>query len=363
MPIKFRCPHCQQFLGISRARAGAITDCPMCGRAIRVPLLDGSTPALPEPELNLGDQRLASALDKLAGLAAGGAGAEAAAVVERVAAADPGPVALPEPLEVQPAPAPVIVVAEPQPRITVAPAAVEASVRAPESVLATLAESAPSSRGAIPFGAEAAVTRDRGGRQLAIAGACVLAAFAAGYGLGRRHASVAAPAPSAPVPAVVAAPAAAPVAPAGEPAVSGRITYVGPDGDVRPDAGARILVLPEERQGTAKLAADGFRAGASTADLRLAVASLRALGGDFAIAGADGQYSATLPQAGLFQLLIVSRYQPRAENAPVDAAALQLLERYFDRAPQVVGDAAMHLSQFRYRGSGASTRDQTFERP
>lgn len=48
MPIKFRCQHCQQFLGISRGQAGGITDCPACGRMIRIPDLDGRTRPLPE---------------------------------------------------------------------------------------------------------------------------------------------------------------------------------------------------------------------------------------------------------------------------------------------------------------------------
>ena len=68
MPIKFRCNYCRQFLGISRAQAGGIVDCPTCGRSIRVPQLDGSLQPLPEPELNLQDAQLARALEELARL-------------------------------------------------------------------------------------------------------------------------------------------------------------------------------------------------------------------------------------------------------------------------------------------------------
>ena len=42
MPIKFRCHYCSQMLGISNSRAGAVVDCPGCGRTLRVPLEDGS---------------------------------------------------------------------------------------------------------------------------------------------------------------------------------------------------------------------------------------------------------------------------------------------------------------------------------
>ena len=119
MPIKFRCPHCEQFLGISRSRAGAVTDCPMCGRSIRVPLLDGSVEPLEDPQLNLQDRGLASALDKLAALVTDAPRESLEPAVPRVAeplrsvlAEAPAPVPLPEPIEL--APSPVRVVAEPE---------------------------------------------------------------------------------------------------------------------------------------------------------------------------------------------------------------------------------------------------------
>ena len=164
-------------------------------------------------------------------------------------------------------------------------------------------------------------------------------------------------------PEAVAAPIAAPVVDAAhEPALSGRIMYVDPSGESRPDAGARVLVVPEERAGIAKLAADGFRSGAAAADRQVAVASLRALGGDITTAEDDGSYAVLLPQAGLYQLLILSRYQARPEGQAADPAAMQLLGLYFDRPAQVVGESELHISQFRYRGSGTAPRDQTFER-
>ncbi|MCA9048054.1 MAG: hypothetical protein KDA89_04965 [Planctomycetaceae bacterium] len=66
MPIKFRCMHCQQLLGISRSRAGATVDCPQCGRTLRVPGPDGKIlrPTTPR-EAARGDQDLLSALSEL----------------------------------------------------------------------------------------------------------------------------------------------------------------------------------------------------------------------------------------------------------------------------------------------------------
>lgn len=66
MPIKFRCQQCRQFLGISRAQAGEVVDCPTCGRTIRVPELDGTVKPLPQPGLKFDDTRLKHALDEIA---------------------------------------------------------------------------------------------------------------------------------------------------------------------------------------------------------------------------------------------------------------------------------------------------------
>ena len=66
MPIKFRCQHCRQFLGISRSKAGEVFDCPTCGWTLRVPDLDGSIKPLPSPGLDMGDSKLAKALDEVA---------------------------------------------------------------------------------------------------------------------------------------------------------------------------------------------------------------------------------------------------------------------------------------------------------
>ena len=66
MPIKFRCEHCRQFLGISHTKSGMLVDCPTCGRTIRVPDPEGNVAPLPELKLNLKDSKLATALEELA---------------------------------------------------------------------------------------------------------------------------------------------------------------------------------------------------------------------------------------------------------------------------------------------------------
>lgn len=337
----------------------------MCGRSIRVPLLDGSVEPLPDPKLNLQDHGLASALDKLASLVTesprelvSDAAPRAAEPIRSVTATAPAPVALPEPIELQPVP------------IHVAAEAATGQAPSMDSILSRAARDPLTSLAELAMAdGRNGTGRDRRERSTSLVplgiGALFLVgvAFAAGFGLGRRS-STAAPAPSAPAPQPAENAAAPPIAsqPVVDPALAGRIMYVDAAGESRPDVGARVLVLPEERSGSAKLTAECFRSGAAAADVQLAIASVRALDGDYAIAGSDGNFTIQLPQAGLYQLVILSRYQARPEGEPADAAAMQLLAMYFDRPPQVVGDSELHASQFRYRGSGTSPRDQTFER-
>jgi len=70
MPIKFRCQHCDQLMGISRSKAGDVVDCPTCGLSVRVPGLDGQVAPLPQPRLDLKDAELTNALDELASIGA-----------------------------------------------------------------------------------------------------------------------------------------------------------------------------------------------------------------------------------------------------------------------------------------------------
>lgn len=48
MPIRFRCPNCQQLLGISRRKAGLVVPCPTCQKEILVPSMD-DPPVAPVP--------------------------------------------------------------------------------------------------------------------------------------------------------------------------------------------------------------------------------------------------------------------------------------------------------------------------
>ena len=374
MPIKFRCQHCRQFLGISRDQAGTVTDCPTCGRTIRIPHLDGSVDPLPNPELDLGDSHLASALDKLAGIEEG-AGQASDFEDETRPVPDKTPKkVVAERLHVSPA------VVEVTPEVV--PAA-ESSQEAPAQVVVTDEKkkaSRPSTPPPVPdlspldeLARQAppavlrSTSRDSVARRVII-GVIALTLLAVGFTAGRLSAPGVSSEPDVEqssdheVNRIPEAGGPVPKVHEDALALTGRITYVSASGDTHPDSGARVLVLPSERSGSSKLPIDGFRSGAEASDVELARVLAQSAGGGFDFADADGQFQITLAKAGEYQVLMMSRYQPREDTTPLTPDVRQLLEKYFDRPDQLLGQTEFHVSSFRYRGEGSAPRDYTFTR-
>ena len=376
MPIKFRCPHCEQFLGISRSKAGAVTDCPMCGRTIRVPQLDGKTAPLPKPEMNHGDTGLAKALDALASL---GNGAVAVAEVASVPAKAVAIVLAPAPA-LEPIPIPVPLPPEPPVRPsapgisqpTPPPSNREAAARPSADPFRELSSIQPATASR---GSRSALEK----RPLLITGAvCGLLGISSGFLIGRvtgssDPATVAAPvaqnpapvapgavAPVAPGPGVAAP--AVPSTPSGDlkRSIEGRVTYVTASGESKPDVGARILVLPTRRPAASKLSVMSFRAGANQSDVKIAQGSVRALGGDFTLAGPDGHYEIQLPAIGEYQLLIVSKYQGRDPNTPPDAGNLTAIQNWFDQPRLFFGQTQVMSAPVQVNDQRSSIRDHVF---
>ncbi len=364
MPIKFRCIHCRQLLGISRGKAGQLVDCPTCGRTVRVPSLDGRIDPVAPPELNLRDEALIQALDALAVIGqlppeeaeqeqeSEPADADFAVVEEtrapQLSVEPPRPVALAPPLPAEAVP--------PRP----SPLTPELNASAAMAELSWMANAGKPS-----LSTEPAAT---GHRRWTLALACVVGVsgliigFLAGWIAGRQATPSPVPAANVPEPPVNApspVPAAAPQA--ANLALRGRITYRGENGDSRPDAGARVIVLPQTRAGEVRLPAAGFRAGDVPVDFQVAQAALRTLGGDVAIVKEDGSYEISLASAGAYHVLVLSRFQPESEDSPMDAGLRNLLETWFARPDQVLGRVRHFLGQARYTGSDVQLWDHSFE--
>ncbi len=382
MPIKFRCPHCEQFLGISRSKAGAVTDCPMCGRTIRVPQLDGSVAPLPKPTMNHGDSGLARALDALASLAEGASGAVA---VSDAQPEKPVAISLAPAPAVEPVPIPVPLPPETPGRAagsslsrpTPPPTNVEVSA---SPGLDPLRELSSIKSTAVPRTTRPA----RGQSRILMTGAvCGLLGITSGFLLGRKTGPSAAPTVSAPevltgaviVPPGVVTPGGVVLGPVGESplaalpvsgelqrAIEGRVTYLTATGESRPDVGARVLVIPSRHPAVSKLPVMSFRAGANPGEVRLAQAQIRALGGDFALVSPDGHYEIQLPSTGQYQFLLVSRYQARLPESSPETGGMTALRDWLDTPLLFFGQTQSMTTNIQFDGQRSTLRDHVFTR-
>lgn len=365
MPIKFRCSYCRQFLGISRGRAGDVVDCPTCGRSIRVPGLDGVVQPVPTPELNVRDAKLLRALDELANWNAPQPVAATATAEAEAEEEIPQPIAEPIPIEVPIAPEPIAVKPPPSVEpvsagpqtaatgVTAEPAMTVAAALVELNQIATVEQPRPQTPAA-PF-LPVASRRPLSPRLAVIGGLCLAAiSFAGGYLVSRVRAPAVGPSatgdqngPNANETILI-------------PAISGRISYKTADGSSLADRGARVLILPREREGTAKLSAAGFRAGDNPADVRLATAALRALGGDLAVTDDGGKFTLQLANPGTFHVVVISNYATRGNDDEIDPELIRLLTPYFDQPAQVLGRTKVHFGQVRYKGTGTEIWDHSF---
>lgn len=363
MPIKFRCVHCRQFLGISPSKAGQLTDCPACGRTVRVPNLDGTVAPLPAARINPGDQQLADALSALSRI---GAKPE----IENSSAAT---AVMSAPAAVAAAPrsaAPAVVAVPTQPPLPaerVAPAPAPQGPAGPEPEL--LFNFEPSLEEPIR-----SVRAKSQSNELKIAAAILgvtavfLAGFFTGRMVGRSHGTeseaaataqqaAAIDAPQAPAPVAAPAPAFAPVTISG---VAGTVSWQTADGQTRGDGGARILAFPVDRPASPPLHVAGFRAGTVPTERERAMAEIRAAGGDSTIADDSGRYSLQLA-AGRYDVLFVSRHQSRDSAQPLVPSVTELLAAYFDQPAGLVGSVGVSLVPAEFDGSSLQL-DHTFPR-
>ncbi len=383
MPIKFRCRHCRQFLGISRSRAGEITDCPKCGKTIRVPNLDGTIEPIPSPELDLDDSQLVEALGELADIGTSPSPVEMTSppqVAETCDATVIAPAAEPlvpvEPVAPPQAvpPQPVAVAVAHDADTIIQSGADDGTIIDANDPLRALAAAEP--RAPLSGTRRRRSVDNRSAWIVGIAGAFVVALLAVVWFRGGSDTQPRALEAAADNPSLSANPRVAPDAQVGSAVgataaetsgagtsaagVSGQVTYVSDDGETLPDSGARILLLPKSKPGTVKLDVAGFLAGAEPVDANVARAAIRALGGDVAMAGEDGRYQLSVPAAGEYHLLVISRHRA-AEPASAAGSALQTtLSAYFFRPASLLGSLSFRFDELHSSGHGLSRRDFEF---
>lgn len=355
MPIKFRCEKCRQFLGISRAQAGQVVDCPTCGRATRVPNLDGHREPLPnQPALDKADSSLLNALDQLADL-----GKKAPIPDKRPADREAGrsvesepveAVELPEPITLEPR-EPSAVLDPPGSDISTpgggstggVDSAVVLENLAAESPPAEVVDPTPQSR--VPFlvsGILAAVILFGGGW------------FSGRLGTDSRamqtETEKAREEPATEESRRVAS------------GITGRITYRKPESECMPDRGARVIAWPVETVQNDKWTADGFRAGASDQLTDVARKYLVASGGNLAVVDDAGLFHLPLSSGGDYEVLILSRFGGRAfDSQGLSSAEAARLAVCFSDPGKLVGKTQYRLIRMKYRGQGPQLLDNVFE--
>ncbi len=338
MAIKFRCPTCQQFLGISDAKAGQTTECPACYHEITVPT--GEAP--------IGKNRWSGSGNPVAGVKPptqprpSSPSPEPDSEVFEITVDDDSGVML-ETVDsdevefgeelLEPAPPTPPPVAPP-------------SVATP-SVTPTF-PTTPRARPVDPAKLQG-IARKQANSSTKIASGFQMGA---GVILGIAVASALAG-------AVISEAMRTPLAAASSPSsitdgseteipehrrIRGLVTYADSNGQSKVDRGAIVLVLPLYRQGTAKISGEGLKIGADAKDVSLLEASAQALGGNSLIANDDGSFLINVPTQGRFGLLVISRSQSRPVNSVPTASCRRFLENYFERPETVLGTQA---SEFR----------------
>lgn len=353
MPIKFRCNYCHQFLGISRNQAGGVFDCPTCGRTIRVPELDGSSAPLPPPELDGADAHLARALDELAALANW---EQVAPVIaqEVEAQEEEFPQPLPEPVPVE-IPVPL---SQPSPvSLTTG-----ATVAAEHSNLSAVLEELSQQSLAIPH-----LEQQRDGEAVGTLSSiplvwlalgpvlCLVMGLGLGWVLGqsgsRSEVQIAQPEDAASGPGAVQA---------GELLASGRISFQAEDGQIQPDVGAGVLLLPQTWDAASRLSPIGLRPADSEADQRVAVAVAEAMSGGLTWTNADGEYTLKVPATGTYRLVVLSRLASRPDNLAVDEADDAQLSRYLENPEMTLGQRAYLVREVEVAGNSSPKWDHQF---
>jgi hypothetical protein len=346
MPIKFRCQHCEQFLGIARSRAGAIVDCPQCGRSLRVPNLDGRVRKMPPPTKNVrGDSGLMSALSELATLEDTDAPASASA------AHDISPVrTTPERINVGTIPLERVEDILPPDDFD------EDSDAGPFALSESLSELASLSNPANDGPAEEQLLLEM--RQISHPSASpllmtfgglllLLCGTAGGWWLGRSAQPVQ-PSSASSGDTAAGAVVAKDDVPEAQPGVirqTGSVNYRDTAGAPQPDAGALVLLLPAEHEGSFRLHAKAFTKPAGHPDRVATLAAMSAVGGAATVADQTGSYYLDSTSLENKIIVVVSIHQTRPADVPIPEEIAAVLNRWFDSTSHICGQLAIQMSK------------------
>src|SRR5690606_36868980 len=121
--------------------------------------------------------------------------------------------------------------------------------------------------------------------------------------------------------------------------LTGEIQYASRSGARVPDAGAVVIVVPQDKRLTDKASIEGLRPTdpLPAADLPSLV-RIRSIGGDYTRADHQGYFKLRVPDTGDYFLLVVSRQSQRQASERLDPVHLAQMGRYFLPAPDLIGE-------------------------
>ena len=124
-------------------------------------------------------------------------------------------------------------------------------------------------------------------------------------------------------------------------AVTGIIRYTDGSGELKPDAGSLILLLPAGNRSGLRLDARPLREGPSGPAKDAVEAALIVLGATITRAADDGSFSVPRCHSGEMKLLVISRHSSRPDSEPVAPELIEQLTQWFDSPTHITGRLAV----------------------
>jgi hypothetical protein len=127
--------------------------------------------------------------------------------------------------------------------------------------------------------------------------------------------------------------------------IEGKLFFNPGTGEIAGDQGAVAIAVPEGRFPERPIGIQGIRPQdrpLAEDDNNKSIRTIRELGGGYARADDEGNFSMVLPDQGNYHVLVISANADRPSGAEVDELELLEMEKYFELADRLV-------SRFKYR--------------
>jgi hypothetical protein len=345
MPIRFRCAHCNQLLGIAQSRTGAQVDCPGCGRTVRVPGSDGQSSA-PLDTRRGRDVELTDALHQLSALGSDTADEPATSQHSVVLPARQ------HESTVQPHPLQNPKSTSDSPDLKPAPLQEDSNDQRDDKILDAVAvhdEDWQESLGRMSDGTVSTTvqpvpnTQNAGFSRTHVVAAALLIGVVVGLGISQMFGTTLVPGSTSKPDGDEEKPEDS--EPVGEPVadivgiVKGSVTWTEAGRDPSGDQGALVFLLPVKRSGRWKLDGKPIRSDIDSPDHQAVMAALKELGVSTQLTDPAGTFELDRLMTGPATLVVISRHVTQNDDT-LNARAIDELSKWFQNPAQLVGRLA-----------------------